>query len=123
MKLLAGTAALGLLLATQRADAADLMKDRDIEREIVGQSIVWWEADGWRRGSLLLAPDGRAEITVDDPEAAADSGRWTLRGDQVCTVWNGLRDGEEKCYGLSRVGDGRFVTTGGNVFEVRFAGA
>jgi len=93
-----------------------------IEDELVGRSIVWWEEGGWHKGHLLLSPDGTAEISVDDPEPAGDTGRWAIRNGDLCTVWGDLRGGREKCYSVRRAPDGRFVTSGGNVFEIRDAG-
>lgn len=103
------------------AAAADL-DGSAIENELVGRSIVWWEEGGWHKGHLLLAPDGTAEISVDDPEPAGDTGRWAIRDGDLCTVWGDLRSGHEKCYSVRRDADGRFVTSGGNVFEIRDAG-
>lgn len=103
------------------AAAADLDSSA-IENELVGRSIVWWEEGGWHKGHLLLSPDGTAEISVDDPEPAGDTGRWAIRGGDLCTVWGDLRGGREKCYSVRRDAHGRFVTSGGNVFEIRDAG-
>lgn len=103
------------------AAAADL-DGPAIENELIGRSIVWWEEGGWHKGHLLLSPDGTAEISVDDPAPAGDVGRWAIRGGDLCTVWGDLRDGHEKCYSVRRDDDGRFVTSGGDVFEIRDAG-
>ncbi len=103
------------------AAAADL-DGPSIENELVGRSIVWWEEGGWLKGHLRLAPDGTAEISVEDREPAGDTGRWAIRGRDLCTVWGDLRSGREKCYSVRRNADGRFVTSGGNVFEIRDAG-
>ncbi len=48
--------------------------------------------------------------------------RWAIRNGDLCTVWGDLRSGREKCYSVRRNPDGRFVTSGGNVFEIRDAG-
>lgn len=103
------------------AAAADL-DGPAIESELIGRSIVWWEEGGWHTGRLLLSPDGTAEISIDDPERSGDTGRWAIRGGDLCTVWGGLRGGREKCYSVRRDADGRFITSGGNVFEIRDAG-
>jgi hypothetical protein len=96
---------------------------QEIRTELVGQTIVWWETDGWHAGDLTLRPDGRARITVEKPHAAAESGRWSIEGNRICTQWISLRAGSAKCYSVTRVSEGRFVTSGGNVFELRQAGA
>ncbi|MBE7608455.1 hypothetical protein G6O43_26430, partial [Salmonella enterica subsp. enterica serovar 4:-:1,2] len=73
-------------------------------------------------GLLLLAPDGTAEITIENANEHGDKGRWVLRNGELCTTWLELRDGGEKCYSVRRGEHGRFVTSGGNVFEIRDAG-
>ncbi len=112
---------LALLSAPVSAGATDLSQ-REIADELVGRTITWWEQEGWRHGYLMLLPNGAAEMTVDRPGRHHDLGRWSLRGDEVCTRWGEVRDGMEKCYRVSRGERGLFVTTGGNVFEVRDLG-
>lgn len=117
------SAALGavVLLHVSNVLAGDLTP-AEIESELVGRQIVWWEDGGWLTGHLTLGPNGSAEISVDHPERQVDSGRWALRGSELCTEWSRMRSGIEKCYHVRRSDKGRFVTSGGNVFEVREAG-
>jgi uncharacterized membrane protein len=91
----------------------------DIERLLVGRAIRWWVEDSWLYGDLFLAPGGRAALAIatGEPEET-DEGRWRLAGDEICTVWRHARTGNEKCYRVRRVTERRFVTTGGNVFEI-----
>ncbi|MCX8570147.1 MULTISPECIES: hypothetical protein [Hyphomicrobiales] len=109
-------------LAAPAAAYAGEMSSGEIRNELVGRSISWWEQGGWFSGQLMLLPDGRAEISVDAPKRAGDTGRWSVRGDQLCTEWGDFRSGEEKCYSLQRGAAGRFETSGGNVFEIRETG-
>lgn len=108
-------------LSPATAGAADLSHG-EIADELVGKQIAWWEEAGWRHGYLMLLPNGAAEMTVDRPGQQYDVGRWALRGDEVCTRWGDVRGGTEKCYRIRRDDGGLFVTTGGNVFEVRELG-
>jgi hypothetical protein len=103
------------------AHAQDLTP-AEIESDLVGRQIVWWEDGGWLVGRLTLAADGSAELHVDRPRREADTGRWALHGGELCTAWSRMR-AAEKCYRVRRTDDGRFVTSGGNVFEVAQAGA
>ncbi len=103
------------------AEAGDLTS-RELQSELVGRSIAWWEDGGWRGGSLILAPDGSAEITIDNSDQHGDKGRWALRNGELCTTWSEIRQGGEKCYSVRRGERGRFVTSGGNVFEIRDVG-
>lgn len=103
------------------AVAADLTP-AEIRDELVGRAITWWEDGGWFGGQLVLLPDGTAEISVEGPSVTGDSGRWAIKGGEICTEWGEIRAGQEKCYAIRRGADGRFVTSGGNVFEIRQAG-
>lgn len=119
---LQGALLAAVLLAHPTVALADDMSSREIESELVGRSIAWWEEGGWLSGQMLLLPDGRAEISVDRPRPSGDVGRWSIRGGAICTAWGEVRGGREKCYYVRRGESGRFLTTGGNVFEVREAG-
>jgi hypothetical protein len=98
------------------------LTQEEIRDQLVGRQIVWWQQDGWQSGLLTLGPDGAAELSVDRPAPQLDVGRWTLRGGELCTQWSAMRSGTEKCYSLRRDEQGRYVTSGGNVFEIREAG-
>ena len=116
-----GAAVVASCCSASAAVAADLTAG-EIRSELVGHAIVWWEDGGWLQGQLVLAPDGSAEITVDRPRTSGDVGRWTIRDGEICTEWGEMRAGIEKCYSIRRDEAGRFVTSGGNVFEIREAG-
>jgi hypothetical protein len=116
-----GAVAVTACCSASPVSAADLTPG-EIRSELVGHAIVWWEDGGWLQGQLVLAPDGSAEITVDRPKTSGDVGRWTIRDGEVCTEWGEIRAGLEKCYSIRRDEAGRFVTSGGNVFEIREAG-
>jgi hypothetical protein len=102
--------------------SAEELTQAAIRDELVGRQIVWWQSDGWQSGHLTLGANGSAELSVDRPGHRIDTGRWSVRGDELCTEWTALRSGEEKCYRIERDASGRFVTSGGNVFEIREAG-
>lgn len=105
------------------AASAGELDGSELRDALVGQTIQWWENDGWHAGNLSLLPDGRAEITVDSPTETRDDGRWSISGNQLCTSWTSLRGRETKCYAVMRAGPNRFITSGGNVFVVLTAGA
>lgn len=104
------------------AAAGEDLAGPDLRHALVGQTLQWWETDGWRYGRLTLLPGGRAEITLEAPVPTRDEGRWKISGNILCTSWSALRERETKCYSVKRAGDDRFVTSGGNVFLVTAAG-
>ena len=117
---LAGLA--GAVSAPIHSAFAEELTQSEIRDELVGRQIVWWQSDGWQSGRLTLGANGAAELSVDRPAHQVDTGRWAVRGEELCTQWTTLRSGAEKCYRIERGTDGRFLTSGGNVFEVREAG-
>ena len=102
--------------------SAEELTQAEIRDELVGRQIVWWQSDGWQSGHLTLGPNGAAELSVERPGQQIDTGHWAVRGGELCTQWTSLRSGAEKCYRIERAADGRFLTSGGNVFEIREAG-
>lgn len=99
----------------------DELTSAEIQAELIGRSIGWWEQGGWLQGHILFSPDGSAEISVDQPRVTGDRGRWSIKGDELCTEWGEIR-AAEKCYTIERGEDGRFVTSGGNIFQIRETG-
>lgn len=115
-------AALLLLVLTPGIAGAGELTGREIEAELVGRQIMWWQADGWQSGYLTLGPKGAADITISGPgKRSHDEGTWELKDGTLCTKWRVLR-AQEKCYRLTRDDSGRFRTSGGNIFEIQDAG-
>ncbi len=110
------------LLCWSSAAQAEGLSAAEINEQLIGQSIAWADSNGWTTGSLFLLPDGKAEITIDDPQPARDAGQWSLQGDQLCTVWSSMRSSVSKCYTVRETSPGHFVTSGGNEFEIRSIG-
>jgi hypothetical protein len=110
------------LIFIAKSAIADDLSANQIHEEIVGQSIAWWDSTGWIGGNLILLPSGKAVINVESPQPSRDSGSWSINGNQVCTFWKSLRQGQEKCYSLREIEPGHFVTSGGNEFKIQSAG-
>jgi hypothetical protein len=101
---------------------ADGLNAEQINEQLIGQSIAWADLNGWSTGSLFLLPDGKAEITVNDPQPTHDIGQWSLQGDQLCTTWSSMRSNLAKCYTVRQTSPGHYVTSGGNEFDIRSIG-
>jgi hypothetical protein len=106
-----------MFICSSPAVAADLSAGQ-IQEQLVGQPIAWWDANGWMMGNLFLLPDGKAEISVELPKPERDAGQWSLQGNQICTEWSAMRQGEQKCYSVRETSPGHFLTSGGNKFEL-----
>jgi hypothetical protein len=96
------------------------MRSTDIETQLVGRKLAWKSLDGSLDvfGEITFMKDGRVVMTTNLPGLPADEGKWWFDKDQICTRWGQAREGEEKCYHLIDQGSGRFLTTGGNLFEI-----
>ena len=111
-----------LLVMFAKPVLAEDLSANQIHDQLIGQSIAWWDSHGWSAGNLVLLPDGQAVITVETPQPSSDKGNWSLRGNEVCTFWATLRDGNQKCYSVHEIEPGHFITSGGNEFRVQSAG-
>jgi hypothetical protein len=114
--------AVGFVLVSGLSAQAGELDAGQIRAELIGNSIAWWENDGWYSGDLMLLPDGRAMLTVSAPEKAKDVGKWALRGNEICTEWSSMRNRAAKCYTVQKLEDRKFLTSGGNVFTLPVAG-
>ena len=110
-----------VLMCPQLANAQDLDASQ-ITDELVGHSITWSDLSGWTSGSMVLLPNGKAEISIENPQRATDAGQWMLNGNSICTVWDSMRQGATKCYSVHETKPGHYVTSGGNEFEIDYIG-
>ncbi len=120
-RIMSGSLFAGFALYASIVQAAPLTVD-EINNELVGRSIQWWEEGGWHQGYLVLQADGSAQITVDNPQVSGDDGAWQIKGNEICTLWGKFRQQTEKCYSVQRDTPGRFITSGGNIFMIVDAG-
>lgn len=73
----------------QAVDGAELQALHD------GGVTTEWSNPRGVSGTTEFRPDGSA--TVDAPERAFE-GEWEIRGDEICTRYDGLNGGDERCY-------------------------
>ena len=108
------------ILPATAAEQQGMLSSRDISEKIVGQKMDWRSLEGNLSafGEILFQKDGRVEMTTNLPGLPSDIGAWWLDDNQICTRWGEARDGEAKCYRLIDQGSGKFLTTGGNLFEI-----
>ncbi len=96
------------------------MLSSQIQRAVIGKKLDWKSLDGSLGvfGKIVFEKDGRVEMTTNLPGLPSDEGKWWFDDNRICTRWSAARDGEAKCYRLIDQGSGRFLTTGGNLFEL-----
>jgi hypothetical protein len=118
-------AAFGLLfwLVMGGAEAAEepgTMTPDQIKQALVDKPIEWKSLDGSLgvNGRIIFKDSGEVVMTTNIPGLPQDQGRWWMSEDSLCTRWSAARDGADKCYKLIDQGAGRYITTGGNQFEI-----
>jgi hypothetical protein len=68
-------------------------------------------------------PDGSMELLAGHG-LFADTGKFVIRGNMICTTWGHIDDGHENCVHLVQVSSGEYVTYGtdgkeGSRFEIQ----
>jgi hypothetical protein len=122
----AAAGAFGLLfmlafgMPSRAESGSSMMPVGEIERQLIGKRLDWKSLDGSLDvyGQITFHKDGRVVMSTNLPGLAADEGRWWFDANQLCTRWAEAREGEAKCYNLIDQGGGRYMTTGGNLFEI-----
>jgi hypothetical protein len=100
-------------------DANGTMPFTAITTQVIGKKLLWRSLDGslGAYGEIIFTSDGKVAMTTNIPGLETDEGNWWFDENQLCTRWSAARSGEAKCYHLIDQGSGRFMTTGGNLFE------
>jgi len=85
-----------------------------IETEIVGHSFRY---EGFENkaflfsGRLNVMADGKLVFETDS--GAPESGSWRIDGNTACFALDNSRNGAENCVGISRLGQGKYLTSEG----------
>ncbi|MBK9442368.1 MAG: hypothetical protein IPN53_14135 [Comamonadaceae bacterium] len=88
---------------------------QEIEKAWVGKTVVGAAAAGPAAGKMLemqLRADGTAEVSG----AATDTGVWRLSEQGYCATWKKIRNGQERCFTVQRLGsDWRVINPDGSL--------
>jgi len=98
----------GIILPAS-ASAAN-MTAAQIEEKVIGRTLGF-ETDSGLAGEIHYAPAGTSTIEVDG--LFSDKGTWRFNGDEFCTRWDIIRDGEEKCTDFHQVDETTFEVSDG----------
>ncbi len=83
-----GALALASLIAPTAEAQGEALSAQEITRLHADQCISYW---GPSQGTQCFTADGRT--TYDDQSYGTDTGRWGLRGDEMCVDWDGEAGG------------------------------
>jgi len=77
--------------------------ERAAMQALLGRGVrgSWVSFGGGNKGTLVYERSGRARVTWG---SGAATGRWSLKGNAVCTAWPSMRDGREQCAVYHAVG-------------------
>jgi ABC-type phosphate transport system substrate-binding protein len=81
----------------QTGAKAETLNSQQIKSVMIGKSVSWVTPDGKSQGFALYRPNGTASVTVTAPNKFNDSGTWRMQGNQFCSTWQVIRDGQEGC--------------------------
>ncbi len=102
--------AIGLMLPTGPASAADTLTPQQISEQLVAKTLVGRDHLSGDKPSrpvvLQFKPDGTMEFKVRRKNGNwTDSGRWHLTDTGYCVTWAKFRSGEERSNTVQRDGD------------------
>ena len=108
-------AVLAVVAASGPAAAnSETLTEEEFRAEIVGRTITA------QRGFITMKAIHRADGTSSLRSSFRNSeGTWRFERGQVCVRWEKLRNGQERCGALTRIGNGRYRGQRGIEFQVQ----
>ena len=97
--------------------AATLSGD-EIRDKIIGKRLDWVGDNGWK-GKVRHRKNGKSSLTVVSPDRIKDKGTWRIKGNQLCSTWTNIRDGQEGCTSVKTTADKRIYRYNTGVFKLR----
>jgi len=101
----------GSFIGVSGAHAKNLNADQ-IRDMVIGKKLAWVSKNG-SKGSTVYSADGTASVTVG---GKPDTGKWRIKGSNLCVTWTWIRDGKEGCFTIVAAGDGKYDTSTGITF-------
>jgi hypothetical protein len=89
---------------THGALANDFLKPDQIQNLLVGKKILAQAANG-----SMVEFQMNSDFTATTSAAGGDTGRWRLSEEGYCTTWIKIRQGNESCFRISKLGANHFV--------------
>jgi hypothetical protein len=117
MKLAALLAIIPFAVPLSSAQAKDLQGEQ-ISTLISGKTAFWHNIRGHHTGTITWSTNGYQLIKGDLGKIKKDTGKWRVSGNKLCSTWENLTKGKEKCETVKAVGNNSFQK-GGRVFEVK----
>jgi hypothetical protein len=95
------------LLTTTGVACAASLTAAVIKSDIVDKTFQW---DNHKdKGSVVYKSDGTSSMTIaTHPGLTADSGKWALKGNQICVTWEIVA---ARCFTLEARGPGKYKTS------------
>lgn len=102
---------------TSRAARSDVLSRASIRSEILGRPLAWRSDDGTQTGTTVFYTDNTAALMNSSiANTPNDTGRWTLRSNRVCVMWEHINPGNESCSTWTRTGPKTYRDSDGITF-------
>lgn len=115
-----GFSTLGILLFfgfSTTTSFAKPMTAEQLSNEYIGKSLSF-KAPGGSSGKVRFRKNGTVKLWNTNFSVKEDSGTWRFKGNQLCNSWKKIRDGKERCFSITKVGDRRYKDNQGT--EIRW---
>lgn len=93
------------------AMAANMTGDQ-IKTEFAGKSFKFVTAKG-ATGTIRYLKNGQTRLSKTNFSVKSDKGKWRIKGRRICVTWKIIRKGKEKCFGMKKTGNRKFVDSSG----------
>lgn len=117
MKRVAPLAIIALAVPLSTAEAANLTGEQ-IGALISGKTVYWHNITGHRSGKITWSSGGSQKISGDLGKVKTDTGKWRVSGNKLCSTWEHLTKGKEKCEAIKPAGKNSYQM-GGRVYEFK----
>lgn len=104
-------------VGTQRTQRSSTLSRASIRSELVGRPLKWTNGDGTQSGTTVFYTDNTAMLTnANLPIGADDRGRWSMKNNRLCVIWEKIRPSEENCSTWTRLGPKTYRDSDGITF-------
>ncbi len=108
---LTGLVLAGCETADQKLIAAGKtpMSGPEIQRLWASGATVRGAHETWTEFTIRHFPDGKATLNWTTLyNTGSSEGTWRVKGDKSCKKWDNIRDGDERCWTIYKIGENEY---------------
>ena len=100
-----------------RTTRTSVLSRNAIRSELVGRPLAWRNDDGTQTGTTVFYADNTAALMNSSiANTPNDTGRWTMRSNRVCVIWEHINPGNESCSTWTRTAPKTYRDSDGITF-------